>query len=273
MRIRAFAVPCALTWRDPLLHEDHVERKTLPDETTPPVPDQPAHEAAAKTPRPAAQAKPKAAKTPPAAPDANAPDASDPKAPAPAAPGPDAAPESPESAAPAPAAPASAAAAPAAPASAAPAPAPAAPAPAAPAPAPAAPAPAPDIDETGAAKLGDDVTQIGRGFLGALFDVSFRTFITRRLAGLFYVVGLIGIAIGFLVYFISGIVRGVSLLVAPAAVAGHVGAGIALLLATIIVVPLVTFFAVVLLRFLIEAVVALVAIAENTERTAQHTRR
>jgi hypothetical protein len=210
----------------------------LPDETTPPVPDQPAREAAAKAPRPAPQAKPKA-KTPPAPAETDAPDA---EAPA----------SAPDAQAPA-------------------ARAPAAPAPAAPA--PAAPPPAAAVDDTGAARLGDDVAQVGRGFLGALFDVSFRTFITRHLAGVFYVVGLIGIAIGFLVYFISGIVRGVSLLVAPAAVAGHVGAGIALLLATIIVVPLVAFFAVVLLRFLIEAVVALVAIAENTERTAQHTRR
>jgi Domain of unknown function (DUF4282) len=135
------------------------------------------------------------------------------------------------------------------------------------------PASAADIDDTGAGTVGDDVRQIGRGFFAALFDVSFRTFITRRLAGVFYIVGLIGIAIGFLVYFISGIVRGVSLLVAPSVLAGHVGAGIALLLATIILVPLVTFFAVIVLRFLIEAVVALIAIAENTERTAQNTQR
>jgi hypothetical protein len=59
----------------------------------------------------------------------------------------------------------------------------------------------------------------------------------------------------------------------PVADVDDTGAGIALLLATIILVPLVSFFAVIVLRFLIEAVVALIAIAENTERTAQHTRR
>jgi hypothetical protein len=134
-------------------------------------------------------------------------------------------------------------------------------------------APVADVDDTGAGSVGNDVKAIGRGFFSALFDVSFRTFITRRLAGVFYIVGLIGIAIGFLVYFISGIVRGISLLAAPSVIAGHVGAGIALLLATIILVPLITFFAVIVLRFLIEAVVALIAIAENTERTAQNTRR
>jgi hypothetical protein len=139
--------------------------------------------------------------------------------------------------------------------------------------APAAPPAVADVDDTGAGTVGDDVTAIGRGFFSALFDVSFRTFITRRLAGVFYIVGLIGIAIGFLVYLISGIVRGISLIAAPSVIAGHIGAGIALLLATIILVPLVTFFAVIVLRFLIEAVVALIAIAENTERTAQNTRR
>ena len=50
-----------------------------------------------------------------------------------------------------------------------------------------APASAADIDDTGAGTVGDDVTAIGRGFFHALFDVSFRTFITRRLAGVFYI--------------------------------------------------------------------------------------
>ena len=36
--------------------------------------------------------------------------------------------------------------------------------------------------------------------------------------------------------------------------------------------PIATFLAIVILRFIIEAVVALIAIAENTERTAEHTR-
>ena len=52
---------------------------------------------------------------------------------------------------------------------------------------------------------------------------------------------------------------------------GRSGRGIALILSTIIVVPVLAFFAVVVLRFVIESGVALVAIAENTERTAQNT--
>jgi hypothetical protein len=126
-----------------------------------------------------------------------------------------------------------------------------------------------DPDDTGvpATSLKGEVDDIGRGFFSALFDVSFRTFITRRLASIFYIVGLIAIAIGFLVYFVSGLFNGVRLLMFNAP------AGVSLIVATLILVPLATFLAIIILRFVIEAVVALIAIAENTERTAEHTRR
>ncbi|MGL4255000.1 MAG: DUF4282 domain-containing protein, partial [Microbacterium sp.] len=123
-------------------------------------------------------------------------------------------------------------------------------------------------DDTGVpTSLHDDAAAVGRGFFAALFDLSFRTFITRRLASVFYLVGLIAIAIGFIVYLVNGIVGGASLLWINA------GAGITAIIATLIIVPLVSFIAIIALRFIIEAVVALIAIAENTERTAQHTRR
>ena len=96
--------------------------------------------------------------------------------------------------------------------------------------------------------------------------MSFRTFITRRLASVFYVVGLIAIAIGFLVYFATGLINGIRL------VSFNPGAGVSLLVATLILGPIATFLAIIVLRFVIEAVVALIAIAENTERTAQHTK-
>ena len=124
-----------------------------------------------------------------------------------------------------------------------------------------------DPDDTGVPTIRGEVNDVGRGFFSALFDLSFRTFITRRLASVFYFVGLIAIAIGFLVYFVGGIMGAVSIMWFD------VGAGISGLVATIIVVPVLTFLAIILLRFIIEAVVALIAIAENTERTAQHTRR
>jgi hypothetical protein len=124
-----------------------------------------------------------------------------------------------------------------------------------------------DPDDTGVPQAVGDASDVGRGFVRALFDISFRTFITRRLASAFYVVGLVAIGIGFLVYFIGGIVRSIGLL------PYNLGAGISLLVATLIIVPIVTFLAIVVLRFIIEAVVALIAIAENTQQTADNTER
>ncbi|MCC2033542.1 DUF4282 domain-containing protein [Microbacterium allomyrinae] len=127
--------------------------------------------------------------------------------------------------------------------------------------------PAADPDDTGVPRVAEDITDAGRGFFSALFDLSFRTFITRRLASIFYLVGLIAIGIGFIVYFVGGILQGASILWFNA------GAGISAIVATIVIVPVLTFLAIILLRFVIEAVVALIAIAENTERTADHTGR
>lgn len=124
-----------------------------------------------------------------------------------------------------------------------------------------------DPDDTGVPTVRGEAADVGKGFFAALFDLSFRTFITRRLASVFYFVGLIAIGIGFIVYFVGGIMSAVSIMWFD------VGAGISGLVATIIVVPVLTFLAIIMLRFVIEAVVALIAIAENTERTAQHTRR
>lgn len=127
--------------------------------------------------------------------------------------------------------------------------------------------PATDPDNTGVpTSLAGEIDDVSRGFFRALFDLSFRTFITRRLASVFYLVGLIAIAIGFIVYFVSGLVSGIN------ALFFNPGAGISLIIATLILVPIATFLAIVILRFVIEAVVALIAIAENTERTAEHAR-
>jgi Domain of unknown function (DUF4282) len=127
--------------------------------------------------------------------------------------------------------------------------------------------PAPDVDDTGVPRLVGDVDDLGRGFLSALFDISFSTFITRRLASAFYLVGLVAIGIGFIAAFFGGILGGIRSLW------WNLGGGIALIVSTAIVVPILAFIAVVVLRFVIESVVALIAIAENTERTAQNTDR
>lgn len=128
--------------------------------------------------------------------------------------------------------------------------------------------PAVDIDDTGVPTLKGDFDDIGRGFFAALFDLSFKTFITRRLASVFYLAGLIVIAIAFIVYFVGGIWSAIGYMTAA-----NIGAGIALLIATLIIVPLVAFIAVVVLRFIIESVVALIAVAENTQQTAKNTDR
>ncbi len=123
------------------------------------------------------------------------------------------------------------------------------------------------VDDTGVRRLSGDLDDIGRGFLAALFDITFTRFITRRLASVFFLVGLVAIGIAFVSTFVGGIISGIG------ALGWNPGGGIALILSTIVVVPVLAFFAVVLLRFVIEAGVALVAIAENTERTAQNTLR
>lgn len=128
--------------------------------------------------------------------------------------------------------------------------------------------PATDPDDTGVPDgFRGEPSDVGRGFFRALFDLSFRTFITRRLASVFYLVGLIAIGIGFIVYLVGGLVQGV------AALWFNLGAGISLIVATLVLVPVITLLAIIALRFIIEGVVALIAIAENTERTAENTRR
>jgi len=129
----------------------------------------------------------------------------------------------------------------------------------------AAPAPLAGVDDTGVPRLAGELDDIGRGFVSALFDITFSRFITRRLASVFYLLGLVAIGIAFIASFAGGLISGVG------ALWWNPGGGIALIASTLIVVPVLAFLAVVCLRFVIEAGVALVAIAENTERTAANT--
>ncbi len=123
------------------------------------------------------------------------------------------------------------------------------------------------VDDTGVPRLHGEIDDIGRGFLAALFDISFTTFITRRLASAFYLVGLVAIGIAFIAAFFGGIIAGIR------ALWWNLGGAVALIASTVIVVPILAFIAIVALRFVIESVVALIAVAENTERTAENTRR
>jgi len=113
------------------------------------------------------------------------------------------------------------------------------------------PAPAPGSGPTGALK----------GFFKALFDFSFKSFVSRRLAGIFYGVALALTALGGLIWFFTLVAGGVATLAS-----GSDGAffGILIILGAFIIVPLGLFVAVLLLRVWIEAIVALIAVAENT---------
>lgn len=102
-------------------------------------------------------------------------------------------------------------------------------------------------------------------FFRSLFDFSFQRFISRKLAGIFYAVGLIVIALAFLIYFFGGIASGIGIMQFNA------GGGFMVLLLAIIAAPIGAFVAVIVLRFWIEAVVALIVVAENTKRTADNT--
>ena len=104
-------------------------------------------------------------------------------------------------------------------------------------------------------------------FFRSLFDFSFQRFISRKLAGIFYAVGLVVIALAFLIYFFGGIASGIGLM------QFNSGGGFMLLLVSIILAPVGAFVAVIVLRFWIEAVVALIVVAENTKRTADNTQR
>lgn len=133
------------------------------------------------------------------------------------------------------------------------------------------PYPAPGYDpgdNTGAGPFpGGSPAAVGTSFFKALFDFSFTTFITRKLASVFYIIGLVVIAIVGVVWFFAMLIGSFS------AFNHNAGAGFLGLLVALIAVPIATFLSIVVLRFWIEAVVALIAVAENTERTAENTRR
>ncbi|MER3388459.1 MAG: DUF4282 domain-containing protein [Microcella sp.] len=100
-----------------------------------------------------------------------------------------------------------------------------------------------------------------KSFFTALFDFSFKSFVSRRLAGIFYGVALALTALGGIIWFFTLVGGGVATLAN-----GGNGAifGVLIILGAFIIVPVGLFVAVLLLRVWIEAIVALIAVAENT---------
>jgi len=100
------------------------------------------------------------------------------------------------------------------------------------------------------------------GFFKALVDFRFTTFITRRIAGFIYAILLVSILLAGLVTFFSVVVTGVGLMTGP--VNAQPIAGILTILGALVLVPIATLVTIVLARMVVEVNVALVAIAENT---------
>ncbi len=102
----------------------------------------------------------------------------------------------------------------------------------------------------------------GATFFASLFDLSFSSYITRKLAGVFYVIGLVAIGIGALGALFSGLAT------AFAAMSSSYTAsiGVITLFASLVGVPLIALVLVIALRLGLEAGVALIAVAENTGR-------
>jgi len=90
-----------------------------------------------------------------------------------------------------------------------------------------------------------------KGFFGSLFDISFTSFVTVRLIKVIYVITLVLIGLAALVFVV-------------AAFADSVGTGVFVL---VIVAPLVSLLYVIYARVLLEIVIAIFRIAENTGGT------
>lgn len=97
-----------------------------------------------------------------------------------------------------------------------------------------------------------------KGFFGSLLDFKFEKFVTRKIASVFYVLGLIAILIAGLVMFIVTIVGGVS------AMRFQPSLGILTILGAVVLVPLGTFLSVLLFRVMVELTIAVIIIADNT---------
>jgi hypothetical protein len=93
------------------------------------------------------------------------------------------------------------------------------------------------------------------GFFEALFDVTFTRYVTRRLAGPLYVVGLAVIALS--------VIYGIITSLATAVATGSAW-GVLLFLFGLLLTVVAGMLAILLLRVAIEAFVAIVSIAENT---------
>ena len=100
--------------------------------------------------------------------------------------------------------------------------------------------------------------QGGGGFFGALFDFSFTSFVTPKIIKVLFILGVLVVslyAIGMLLIGLFSMVR------------GAIGSGLGML----IVAPIIFVLGICYVRVLLEVMVAIFRIAENTSQLAQHT--
>jgi len=93
-------------------------------------------------------------------------------------------------------------------------------------------------------------------FFSALFDVSFSNFVTNRIIKVLYILALIGVTIGALVFLVTGLTQ---------------GGGAALL--ALIVAPLYFLLGLIYIRVLLEVIIVLFRIGENTAVMAEAMQR
>lgn len=107
-----------------------------------------------------------------------------------------------------------------------------------------------------------------KGFFGALFDLSFRHFVTGKVVSFLYVISLIFAVLNalFSAMYLSVLLGAFLSAAADSSAAGWV-VGILLFC---IVAPLLLLLSVVYVRVLLEIVVVLFRIADNTAETARH---
>lgn len=98
-----------------------------------------------------------------------------------------------------------------------------------------------------------------RGLVSSLFDVHFDTFLTRRIAWLVYVLGLVAIGLSAVVRFVSALAS----LFVPTSPAAVIWA----FLTAFVAVPIATALAVLVWRILVELAVSVVTLAENARHS------
>ena len=104
-----------------------------------------------------------------------------------------------------------------------------------------------------------------KGFFAALFDLSFRSFVTLRVVPILYVISLVLLSIMAVIMFIAALISSISLFSD-----GYGGEGFLNLVVALILVPLGWLIYVVFARVLYEFFIAIIRIAGNTD--PRHTK-